>query len=301
MTFVHPWVLLFLAVPVLVALWMWQRRGWGLALPFDHRDHRRRRVLGLSLRVFDVVPAVIAAIAVLIIARPQVMRVPKDERILTNIEICMDVSGSMGADDRYTMAKVAIEDFTTAREGDAFGFTMFGTHQVRWTPLTTDLATIRRALPFADPSNQPPHMGGTMIGAALRFCRANLTAEALEGDRLIILVSDGVSFDLNAGNAGEFADELRESGITLYHVHVGTGEVPAEVQDVAEQTGGEAFVATDESGLKRVFRHIDMMKPARFRPAAAVPMDRFRPFAIAGGAVLALHMLGLAWVRYTPW
>jgi len=301
MTFVHPWVLVLLAIPILLGLWLAQRRAWGVALPFDHRDHRPRRFTGVLLTMFEIVPLTLLATVILILARPQVLRVPEQERVLTNIQICMDVSGSMAADGRYEMAKEAIEAFTYAREGDAVGFTIFGTQQVRWTPLTKDLDTIRRALPFADPRNQPPHMGGTMIGAALRFCRDNMLAEADEGDKLIVLVSDGVSFDINASNAGDVADELTAAGITLYHVHVGTGAVPYEVTEIANATGGEAFVATDETGLKRIFNHIDRMQPARFRPATAIPMDFFQPFAAVGLCLLGAHMLGLLGLRYTPW
>ena len=286
MTFVHPWVLMFLIAPVLIGLWLGQRRAWGVALPFDHQPHRRRRFTGAVLTAFEVVPVLLLAVVILLLARPQVLRVPEEERILTNIQICMDVSGSMAADNRYEMAKEAIESFTYAREGDAIGFTIFGTQQVRWTPLTTDLDTIRRALPFADPRHQPPHMGGTMIGAALRFCRDNMLAEATEGDKLIVLVSDGVSFDITSGNVNEVADELIDADITLYHVHVGTSPVPYEVTEIANATGGEAFVATDESGLKRIFHHIDVMQPARFKPATAIPMDFFAPFAFAGLCLL---------------
>lgn len=301
MTFVHPWVLIFLVVPVLLGLWVGQRNAWGIVMPFDHQTHRPRRILGMLLRSFEIVPAFLLAAVVLILARPQVLRVPQEERVLTNIQICLDVSGSMTVGNRYEMAKTAIEQFTRAREGDAIGFTIFGTQQVRWTPLTKDLDTIRNALQFADPASQPPFMGGTLIAAALRFCRINMLAEATEGDRLIVLVSDGVSADLNTGNSSDVADSLIDAGITLYHVHVGTGVVPAAVSDVANATGGEAFVATDQAGLDRIFRHIDLMQPARFKPATAIPMDFFRPFAIAGLVALGAHLLGLLGLRYTPW
>lgn len=301
MTFVYPWVLLFLAVPVLLIVWTGGLRNWGVAVPFDHHTHESRRVMDIVLRTFGMIPALILAAVILILARPQVLRVPNEERILTNIQICMDVSGSMSAQNRYEMAVEAIEQFTNSREGDAFGFTIFGSYPVRWTPLTKDLDAIRRALPFANPRHQAPHMSGTMIGAALRFCRDNMLAEAVEGDRLIVLVSDGVSFDLT-GNAGvEVADELVDAQITLYHVHVGSGEVPGEVVEIAHETGGEAFVATDKDGLNTIFKHIDRMRPARFRPATAIPMDSFAIFAIAGLSLLALHIVGLLGLRYTPW
>ncbi len=301
MTFIYPWILMLLVIPILLGAWLFQRRAWGIALPFDHQEHPQRMFLSGLLRLWELIPAMLLSVIILIVAGPQLQRVPREERVLTNIQICMDVSGSMSMDNRYQMAKKAIEDFIGSRKGDALGFTLFGTQQIRWTPLTKDLATIRRALPFADPNNQPPFMGGTLIGAALRFCRDNMVAEAVEGDRLLLLVSDGVSSDVNGGNATELADEMKGAKITVYHVHVGTDPVPSEVIEIANATGGEAFVATDESGLRRIFKHIDRMKPARFKAATAIPMDFFQPFALVGLCLLGAFAMGTFGLRYTPW
>ena len=301
MTFIYPWVLLLLILPILLCAWLLQRRAWGIALPFDHQVHPNRMFLNGLLRLWELIPAMLLSVIIMMVAGPQVQRVPREERVLTNIQICMDVSGSMSVDNRYQMAKKAIEDFIVSRKGDALGFTLFGTQQIRWTPLTKDIATIRRALPFADPNNQPPFMGGTLIGAALRFCRDNMIAEAGDGDRLLLLVSDGISSDVNGGNAAELADEMKGAKITVYHVHVGKDPVPTEVAEIANATGGEAFVATDENGLKRIFKHIDRMKPARFKAATAIPMDFFQPFAMLGLCLLGALCVGAFGLRYTPW
>ncbi len=301
MTFVHPWVLLLLCVPVLLGFWLVQRRAWGVAMPFDHRTHRPRRVLAVVLPAFDALPALVLGIVIVILARPQVLRVPEQQRVLTNIQICLDVSGSMGGGDRYGAAKAAIEEFTRARKGDAMGLTIFGSEQVRWMPLTKDLQAIRNALPFADPANQPLQMGGTSIGAAIRFCHRNMVAESTDGDRVLIVVSDGVSFDLTGSMPDEVAQELRDDHITLYYVHVGTGRSTAVLTDIAELSGGEAFIAADRQAVERVFHHIDRMQPARFAPSTAIPMDHFAPFALAGLGVLGIWVLGLLGMRYTPW
>ena len=301
MTFAYSWVLLILALPMLIIVWTLQRRSWGVALPVDHGEYPSRRMMSAVLRFWELIPALVMAVAILILAGPQVQRVPKEERVLSNILICMDVSSSMTVDNRYEMARRAIEEFIDSRRGDALGFTLFGTQQIRWTPLTKDVATIRRALPFANPRNQPPFMGGTMIGAALRFCRDNMVREASEGDRLLLLVSDGMSADVNDQNAGDFADEMKAANIIVYHIHVGTDPVPSNVMEIASSSGGESFVATDEGGIKRVFKHIDRMKPARFKPAAAVPMDYYQPFALLGFGLMAAYGLGAFGLRYTPW
>lgn len=292
---------MLLAVPVILMVFVWQHRGWGLAMPFDHKVYRSRRWLRMVLMCAEMLPAIVLASVIVMLAGPQVLRTPKDERVLTNIEFCFDVSGSMGGR-RYEMASKAVENFIDAREGDAFGLTLFGAHQIRWTPLTTDLAAIRQALPFANPRNQPSHMVGTMIGGALEFCHGNMIREATEGDRMIVLVSDGFSADLaSSGAQTEAGDMLKGAGITLYHVHVGGATIPTSVADLARETGGEAFAATDRKGLERIFNHIDRMRPAKFAPGGTVPMDFFMPFAVVGLVALGLHALGLLGLRYTPW
>ena len=303
MTFTHPLMLILLAIPALL-LWAVPYREIGLVLPFDHQSHRRHRLLASLLGAIDCVPALLLAAAIFILAGPQVLKQPKNARELSNIQFCLDVSGSMNMEDRYPMAKEAIEQFIQSREGDAFGLTLFGSEQIRWTPLTKDLNAVRNALPFADPKRQPLHMGGTRIGAALRFCRDNMINEAERGDRMIILVSDGASSDLGNGTGNEESDiveELRAAGITIYHVHVANDPIPEEVITIAHGTGGEAFQATDRASIKRVFSHIDRMRPAKFNPAGTVPMDHFAPFALVALACLGLHLVGLLGLRYTPW
>lgn len=299
MTFVYPWVLLLLALPVIL-MWTVISRRAGLVLPVDHLAHRDRRWMKWLLGLFDAVPLLILAVAIVVLANPQQLKPSRRERVLTNIQICIDVSGSMEGP-RYRMATEAIENFTKAREGDAFGLMMFGSAQMRWIPLTKDLNAIRQAMPFANPSNQPFHMMGTLIGAALRYARDLMEAEAGEGDRLVILVSDGESFDLHDGQNEVVADELKEAGITLYHVHVAEDDVPSEVVDLARATGGEALAAADPANLKTVFDHIDRMKPAKFRAVGTSPLDHYTPFALAALVLLALHGVGLLGMRYTPW
>jgi len=128
-----------------------------------------------------------------------------------------------------------------------------------------------------------------------------MLAEAAEGDRMIILVSDGMSGDLSGGEAGALGEELKAAGITVYHIHIDESDVPADVRDLVEETGGEAFAGTDTASLSAVFKHIDRMKPARFAPAGTVPLDEFGPFALALLGLAALHAFGLLFARYTPW
>jgi hypothetical protein len=116
-----------------------------------------------------------------------------------------------------------------------------------------------------------------------------------------VLVSDGQSGDLSGGAAREIGQELRDAGIVVYHVHIDESAVPQDVEDLVEETGGEAFATTDAASMRAIFAHIDRMKPARFAPAGTVPLDDFRPFALAALALVAIHAVGLLGMRYVPW
>lgn len=302
MTFSHPSLLLLLGVAVVLVVHALQRTGPGLTMPFDGRTHRRRLLLDWTLRGFDTMPAIALGAVICIVAGPQVLQRPTQQRVLTNIQFLMDVSGSMTVGRRYDMASEAIMKFVDARDGDAFGLTLFGSYAIRWVPLTQDLDVIRNAMAFADPQRQPRHMGGTRIGHALNFALGNMVVEASEGDRMIVLVSDGVSSDLTGAAAGlDLADDLNADDITVYHVHVGTGSVPGVVQDLARETGGEAFVATNKRSLDNVFNHIDRLRPDRFDRGGTVPVDYFFPFALTGLIAAGLQIIGLGGMRFTPW
>lgn len=304
MTFAHPWVLLLLALPVALALWEWQRRGHPVVVPFDHarlpRGTRLRRVVSVATLL---VPALLA-VAIVLLAGPTRLAPPEQERVITNIQFIMDVSGSMtapfGDGTRADTAIEAFQEFTSHRRGDAFGLTVFGTEVLNWVPLTKDLSAIHHAAPFLRPEKMPPYMGGTMIAKALRHVRHVLAARP-DGDRMIVLISDGQSADMSGGVAEELGQELASDNIVVYYIHVGEDQPSNEVFSLAALTGGTAFTAGDPASLREIFRRIDAMKPTRLKPGAPEPVDYFRPFALAGLALLALHVLGSLGLRYTPW
>jgi Ca-activated chloride channel homolog len=304
MTFARPLVLLLLILPVLLIWWEWRRRGLPIVLPLDHSQARPIRWLERTVKGANLLPALLLAVGLCILAGPQRSTTPKDERVLTNIEVVLDVSGSMmtpfGDGTRSDAAMKAIVDFTSYRKGDAFGLTIFGTEYVHWTPLTKDLSAIRLAAPFLRPEKMPPHMGGTRIGHALQAVGKKLrTREA--GDRMVVLISDGQSYDLNGGAAQRIGEELRADDIAVFYIHVAEGQPQEETFTLASLTGGQAFAADDPSALSEVFKRIDTMKPVKLKPSAPDRADWFWPFAVAGLGLTGLQVVGSLRFRFTPW
>ena len=303
MTFAYPAVLTLLALPVLLLVWEWRRRGTVVALPFDHANARRGRWLECTVKTANLLAPMLLAVSIILLAGPQRPLSQGTQRVLTNIELVLDVSGSMtaqyGDGRRADKAVEALQEFVSHRKGDAFGVTLFGTEVLHWVPLTKDLDALKHSAPFMKPEAMPPYMGGTRIGLALRSVH-KILANRPKGDKMIVLISDGSSGDLR-GQGDKISSDLNGDEIVLYYIHVANGQPQQEVYDIASRTGGEAFVAGDPAALQAVFEKIDAMQPAKFKPETPIPADNFRPFALAGLSMLALQLLTLFGIRFTPW
>lgn len=302
--FVHPWCLALLAIPLAMALWEWKGAGRWVVVPFDHARLSPGRGLRRLANLAGLLPSLLLAVVVLLLARPQRSDIPPDEARLTNIQFCLDVSGSMmspfGEGNRSQAAIRSVQEFTRLRPGDAFGLTIFGSETLHWIPVTRDLSAIRLAAPFLRPELMPSYLGGTAIGKALESVRSVLE-NCPEGDRMIILVSDGESADLNGGRAEEIGGALRRAGIVVYYIHVAPGQPQQETGSLVELTGGRAFAAGDPVALHEVFRRIDRMQKSRRKPMSPEWVDDARGLAMAGLGLLAVHLLTSFGIRYTPW
>ncbi|MBX3462203.1 MAG: VWA domain-containing protein [Planctomycetes bacterium] len=302
--FGRPWLLLLLALPLLHLGWVWQRQGRRTALPFDHGGRGGGPWLRAALGLGESLPALLLAVAVLLLALPQELAAPRQKRALTNIQFCVDISGSMtarfGNGSRYDAAMAAINDFLDYRTGDSFGLTFFGNNYLHWVPLTNDPSAFRCSVPFMRPEHAPPGFGGTEIGKAVLGCREVLASRS-DGDRMLILVTDGFSSDLEQGAEIDIARRLKRDGIVLFAVNIQEEEARGEIVNLARLTGGEVFNPGDTRALKHVFERIDQMTKAKLELSAAEVVDWFLPFAIAGLAVLGLYALVQLGLRYTPW
>lgn len=304
MTFSEPWILLLLVVPIWLSTWIWRRRSGAVVAPLDHSVARGSRTLRVAVDLAESLPSLVLAIAIVLLANPQRLSEPRTRRAMTNIEFCVDVSGSMtsqfGEGTRYDGAMMAIDGFLDKRKGDAFGLTFFGNNVLHWVPLTNDVTAIRCSPPFMRPEVVPGWFGGTMIGKALMACR-DVLRQREDGDRMIVLVSDGESSDFGSGFENEVADALRRDGIQLFCIHTAEYETPADIVNIAAATGGAAFQADDPSALQEVFARIDAMQETKVEKIAAETLDDFVAWSWAGLSLCLCALLCGLGLRYTPW
>jgi Ca-activated chloride channel family protein len=293
-----------LVVPIVLLVRVWRRHGRRIVLPFDHGQPGRGWGWRAAIDVAESSPTLLLAIAVFLLAGPQKYGEPESKRKLTNIEFCLDISGSMttefGDGSRYDTALKAVNDFLGYRKGDAFGLTFFGNSVLHWCPLTSDVSAIRCAPPFMRPENVPRWFNGTEIGKALRACKSVLI-ERQEGERMIVLITDGESFDLFGDNAEIIAKELKEANITVFAIIIGMERIQDEIVTITHTTGGEAYEAGDPEAFVTVFHRIDEMKQAPMEKKIADTLDDFRPYCWLGMGLLGMAGLTAFGFRYTPW
>jgi len=302
MSFSLPLLLILLILSLAVIFNVWFRKGHPVTLPVDYSDADKGQGLGFAVNFASMFPALIFAIVIVILAGPTIKGEPEEEKVLKNILFCLDCSGSMtasfGSKTRYDAAMEAMNNFTSYRkdEGDSFGLTAFGTNFLHWIPITEDTSCLKNSTPFLDPKKMGGVFGGTMLGKALRGCLEVLEKKE-EGDKMIILVSDGQSSDDVTGPA----NELKEAGVIVYSIFIGNGSTPMELYTLANATGGSVFTPNDKGALKKVFKKIDTMQTSKYKKSETRDEDFFLPFSIAGLSLLGLYVLSLFGLRFTPW
>lgn len=313
MIFARPELLPLLCLPIVLGFWQWWRRGRPVVLPFDHGDARRGRWLDVVVRLFGLLPAALAAVAIVLVAEPLIEGPPTYPAQVANIQIALDTSGSMkdplgdkvkkdgSRYTKYDAAMEAITEFTTFRKGDAFGFTIFTSGVMHWVPLTTDLSAIRLATPFVAPGKIPQRWwDGTKVGNACLEC-AKLLETRHEGDRMLIVLTDGESPDIQNGKAAAVAKELKAKNIVVYVASIRNGTPPEELTTLAKGTGGEIFESGDMTALRGVFTRIDGLQRAKLVDAQTTWLEYFQPFAWIGLALTSLFQLAAFGLRFTPW
>lgn len=310
MTFLYPKLLALLAIPVILGFWEWIRPGQPLAMPFDHSKVRRGRWLAFLVNAANCLPACMLAVAIFFLAHPIIFNPPEVERQLTNVQLVLDTSGSMksphgpqenGRNSRFDSAMLSIEKFLHYRKGDAFGLTVFSRNYVHWVPLTQDTESIVLARPFIAPYVFPDEFwGNTFVGNAL-YGAADLLNEAKTGDRIIILLTDGLSSDILPPKDSAIIADLKAKNITVFAIFLIDQPVTPSLIGIARASGGEAWNAVTPESLNTVFKRIDAMKKVVVLEKQPKTSDYYDPFFIPALASLLLALLALFGLRYTPW
>lgn len=319
--FAYPWCFpLFAVIPVMIFWYLnGQKKQQGTVLLSSVTHFRNTGSWKNMLRHLGFVFRLIAiGFLILALARPQSRN---DEELKTgegiDIIICMDVSGSMLAQDllpdRMEAAKQVAANFVDQRTTDRIGVVIFSGESFTLVPLTTDKSVLKAQIYNIQRGLLED---GTAIGDGLGVSVDRLK-DSKTRSKIIILLTDGED---QGGRIDPLAGkELAKAyNIRVYTIGVGTeGYAPVPVPDnsggtttrqqkvnidekllrlIAEETGGLYFRARDNESLTRIYAEIDKLEKSRIQTTAIRHYtERFFPFAIVAAILLLLEMV----MRYT--
>jgi Ca-activated chloride channel family protein len=222
---------------------------------------------------------------------------------------------------RVDVAKDVLIDFVRRRKTDRIGVVVFAKQAFVLSPPTLDYDLITQLvskieLGVIDARNTA--IGDAIGTAVARMRRSDARSKA------VVLLTDG---DSNEGIISpEYAAHLaQKEGVRIYTVQIGNGDEvdlqtgtdlfgqpvyqrrrfpvnPELLHKMAQDTKGEAFIATDRSGLEQSMHSIlDRLEKTKFEAQASTLEDLFPMLLVPAALLVALEaVVRLALVRRFP-
>lgn len=236
---------------------------------------------------------------IIALARPVNHSVKTKTKTSRGIDIVMaiDISASMLAEDlkpnRLEALKTVAERFVNQRPNDRIGIVAYAGESFTKTPITSDKDVVVRTIKDLEWGELE---GGTAIGMGLGSA-INRIKDSKAKSKVIILLTDGVN---NSGFVDPItaASMAKELGIKVYTIGIGTNGTarfpvgrrangslifqrqPVEIDEallkqVAQDTGGLYFRATNNSKLQEIYDEINKLEKTDIEE---IKFDNFEEF-----------------------
>ena len=321
--FVNPqffWLLLLLPI---AGLWyFFKRKQQTASIKISSiRGFKGTRSILTKLKPMLFVMRLLALAALITaMARPQKEDISTRTKTTRGIDIVMaiDVSSSMLARDLKPNRLVALKEvaatFIKERVNDRIGLVVYSGESFTKTPITSDKNIVLNAL---NEITYGQLQDGTAIGMGLATA-VNRIKDSKAKSKVLILLTDGVN------NSGFIEPETAaglavEYGIKTYTIGIGTngmaltpisynpdgsyryGMSKVEIdekllQDIAEQTGGVYFRATNNEKLSEIYEEINKLEKTDIEEIKYYNYEeKFRFFALFACGLLVLESI----LRYT--
>lgn len=220
----------------------------------------------------------------LAVARPQLVEEPirinnygHDILLVTDISVSMlepDFSYRGQRLDRLTAVKLAADGFIKQRPNDRIGLILFGTNAYLQAPITFDKQAVLETLWATDAG-----MAGrsTAIGDAVGLGLKTLRQNNKNIPKIMILLTDGENND-GSLSMPEVLKLAGEENIKIYTIGVSSedriinsffgvkisqpsGLDETVLKELASETRGRYFRASDTNGLQQIYNEIDKLEP----------------------------------------
>ncbi len=289
MIFRDPWVLFL--IPFILAVFIYLTRRFKPAAvrfsSFGIIGDPKLSVKLIGLRALFWLRLAAIALFLVALARPSSpIENAKIETDGIDIVLAIDCSGSMLAEDfklnnrrqnRLFVVKDVAADFIRMRKNDRIGIIAFAARAYTVCPLTLDYSWLIKNLERIRIGDIED---GTAVGSAI-MSSLNRLRDSTAKSRIMVLLTDGIS---NAGKVSPFvaAEAAKALGIKIYTIGAGTkglAPYPARtpwgdtvyrnvkieidedtLKQIAEETGGKYYRATDTKSLKQIYKEIDLLE-----------------------------------------
>jgi len=317
MTFHNPeYLFLLLALIPMIGWYVWEVRKSDASIQISSIKKMKDMPKTMRLRMRHL-PFILRLLSigmlVLAIARPQSsLNWRKESKEGIDIVMALDISGTMMAEDlrpsRLEAAKNVAIDFIQSRPNDNIGLVVFAAESFTQCPLTTDHAVL---VNLFSGIRYGMIEDGTAIGLGLANAVSRIK-ESKAKSKVVILLTDGSNNrgDIAPVTAAEIAKTF---GIRVYTIGVGAmGMAPYPVmtpfgvdiqqvkveidepllQQIATETGGKYFRATDNTKLLEIYGEINKMEKSRTTvDSFPIYKELFMRFALIALVAFALEIL----------
>jgi len=334
--------LLLLTALLAIPVYRFLARGRGVAaVGFSNVAAAARAPRSWRVRLAFLPPLLVSlAVAAMAVALARPRRPDDLTRVRTEgiaIVMVVDRSSSMEARDlvrddqsvnRLAVVKERFVAFVTGgeaspgRKDDAIGLVAFARYADGLCPLTLDHGSLLSIVNDLEIVSQRRE-DGTALGEGLGLAVERLRKHKARS-KVAILLTDGVN---NTGDISpaQAADLARANDVKVYCIGAGTrGMAPcpvrdpftgravlrprpvrideATLKDIAHQTGGRYFRATDDDSMADIYREIDQLERTEISETRYLNYhEKYLPFATAGLVLLGLGCgLGGTMLRRLP-
>jgi Ca-activated chloride channel homolog len=325
--FLNPEFLWLLALLPLIAMWR-GRKGRVAAVEYSNVEIARtvaRETRSRPARWTTMLRLLVATLLILGLARPQFGQGRAEVQASgVDLMLAVDVSGSMEALDftlngqpanRLDCVKAVVNKFIEARPDDRIGIVAFAGAPYLVSPLTLDHEWLKQNL---DRVRIGLIEDSTAIGSALATS-VNRLRDQPSKSKIVVLLTDGMN---NAGKVAPqtAAEAAKAMGVKVYTIGAGAqGEAPVPVKDqfgnqrivmakvdvdeaalkqIADETGGKFFRATDTDSLQKIYAEIDRMEKTTHQVKKFEKYHELFAFAVVPGLMLLGLTLGLEQTRF---
>ncbi|MCG1035181.1 vWA domain-containing protein [Polaribacter sargassicola] len=309
---------LLILIPLLAIWYFFMRKKDTAVLSIPSIKGFKANSITSKLKPLLYLLRLLALAAIIIaLARPRNVAVSKKTKSNRGIDIVMaiDVSASMLARDLKpnrleALKKVAI-DFIDRRPNDRIGIVVYAGESFTQTPITSDKGIVKRTISELKWGQLE---GGTAIGMGLGSA-VNRLKESTAKSKVIILLTDGVN---NSGNIDPRTATVlaKELGIKTYTIGIGTNGMAdfpwsrdprtgklqfrkqqveideALLEEIAAETDGKYFRATDNTSLKEIYDEIDKLEKTKIEEFKYYNyQEKYRIFVFLALAFLLLEFI----------